>query len=75
MVRLIMGMINIQTDESSLSSSSLAGLYGITVVFLLSINDNLQWSLRQANEMESNMVSAERSFVLKDLPSEKHLRN
>lgn len=75
MVGLIMGILNIQTDESSLSSSSLAGLYGITVVFLLSINDNLQWSLRQANEMESNMVSAERSFVLKDLPSEKHLRN
>ena len=75
MIGLIMGIRNIETNESSLSSSSLAGLYGITVVFLLAINDNLQWSLRQANEMESNMVSAERCFVLRNLESEKDLRN
>ena len=70
-IGFILGIRNIETDESLISSSSLAGLYGVTVVFLLQINDNVQWSLRQINFMETIMVSAERSFVVKDLLPER----
>ena len=44
-------------------------------MFLLQINDNVQWSVRQVNFMESIVVSAERSFLVKDLEEEKRLRN
>lgn len=50
-----------------------AGLYGITVVFLIQINDYLQWFLRQLITLESMMVSVERTFQIAELPSEKPL--
>ena len=41
-----------------------AGLYGVSVVFLVQINDYLQWFLRQIIVMESVMVSVERAKLL-----------
>ena len=70
-IGFVLGVRNIEADESLTSNSTLAGLYGVTMVFLLQINDNVQWTLRQINLMESIMVSAERSFVVKDLLPEK----
>lgn len=51
-----------------------AGLYGVSVVFLVQINDYLQWFLRQIIVMESIMVSVERSKRIVNEPSEKALR-
>lgn len=39
------------------STPETAGLYGVSVVFLVQINDYLQWFLRQIIVMESIMVS------------------
>jgi ATP-binding cassette subfamily C (CFTR/MRP) protein 4 len=39
------------------STPQTAGLYGVSVVFLVQINDYLQWFLRQIIVMESIMVS------------------
>lgn len=50
------------------------GLYGISIVFLLQVSDYLQWFLRQIINMESIMVSVERSFAISNLPSEAPLR-
>lgn len=52
-----------------------AELYGVSVVFLLSIGDYLQWFLRQIIVLESTIVSVERAFIVADLPAEKELRN
>ena len=41
-----------------------AGLYGISVVFLIQICDHLQWSLRQLINLESLMLSVERAFLI-----------
>ena len=71
MTGFILGVRNIEAGSGSTS----AGFYGVTVVFLLQINDNVQWSIRQANFMESIMVSAQRSFIVKDLKPEKELRS
>jgi hypothetical protein len=51
------------------STPETAGLYGITVVFLIQINDYLQWFLRQMISVESMMVSVERTFEIVNLPS------
>lgn len=51
-----------------------AGLYGITMVFLLQVSDQMQWFLRQIINMESIMVSVERGFGIANLPSEAALR-
>lgn len=51
-----------------------AGVYSVSVLFLLKINDSLQKFLRQLIVLESMMVSVERTFILKDLPAEKELR-
>ena len=66
-IGFMLGVRNIEADETLTSNSTLAGLYGVTVVFLLQSNDYVQWSMRQINFMESTMVSAQRSFVVKDL--------
>lgn len=50
------------------------GLYGISIVFLLQVSDYIQWFLRQIINMESIMVSVERSFGIANLPSEAPLR-
>lgn len=51
-----------------------AGLYGVSVVYLIQISDYLQWFLRQIINMESMIVSVERAMVITNLPSEKDLR-
>ena len=48
------------------STPETAGLYGVSVVFLVQINDYLQWFLRQMIVMESIMVSVERSKKIID---------
>lgn len=66
-IGFVLGIRNIEAGSASTS----AGLYGVTVVFLLQINDNVQWSIRQVNFLESLMVSTERSFIVKNLKPEK----
>ena len=70
-IGFLLGVRNIEMDENRTSNSTLAGLYGVTVVLLIQANDNVQWTLRQINFMESIMVSAERSFIVKNLQPEK----
>ena len=69
----MLGVRNIESTESEISQASLAGLYGVSIVFLIQINDYLQWFLRQMINMESIMVSVERSFIIKDIEPEKDL--
>ena len=49
-------------------TSETAGLYGVSVVFLITVNENLQWSLRQMIVSGSIMISVERTFLVADLP-------
>lgn len=65
-VGLIVG-IYVSTPET-------AGLYGVSVVFLVQVNDNLQWLLKQMIVLESIMVNVERAFVVVHLEGEKDLR-
>lgn len=51
-----------------------AGLYGVSVLFLLQMSDILQYFLRQLISLESTIVSVERTFVICDLPHEGQLR-
>jgi hypothetical protein len=51
-----------------------AGLYGVSVIFLLQIIDYAQWFLRQMISLESIIVSVERTFIVAELPAEKELR-
>ena len=44
-----------------------AGLYGVSVVFLIQISDYLQWFLRQIISLESMVVSVERTFLVTTL--------
>ena len=46
-----------------------AGLYGVSVVFLIQVCDRLQWSLKQIITLETFMVSTERSFSVLEMPS------
>jgi hypothetical protein len=48
------------------STPETAGLYGVSIVFLIQINEYLQWFLRQIIVMESIMVSVERSRTIID---------
>lgn len=50
------------------------GLYGISIVFLLQVSDYMQWFLRQIINMESIMVSVERSVAIANLEPEAPLR-
>ncbi len=52
-----------------------AGLYGVSVVFLIQVSDYLQWFLRQIISLESLIVSVERTFLVTNLTPEKELRN
>lgn len=61
----LIGIINITPEK--------AGLYGVSVVFLIQISDYLQWFLRQLITLESLMVSVERTFQITELPCEKEL--
>jgi ATP-binding cassette subfamily C (CFTR/MRP) protein 4 len=51
-----------------------AGLYGVSIVFLLQVSDYLQWFLRQIINLESIMVSFERNLAIANLESEAPLR-
>lgn len=46
------------------SNVETAGLYGVSIVFLVQINDYIQWFLRQIIVMESIMVSVERAKLI-----------
>lgn len=52
-----------------------AGLFGVSVVFLIKVNDTLQKFLRQLIVLESMMVSVQRTFGLIDLPAEKEFKS
>ena len=41
-----------------------AGLYGVSVIFLLQVIDYVQWFLRQMISLESIIVSVERTFIV-----------
>lgn len=70
-IGLMIGISNIENASSEATRATLAGLYGVSIVFLVQISDYLQWSLRQTVSMESIMISVERSFLLKQLQPEK----
>jgi len=50
-IGFIIGIRNILIYEGDQSNNSLAGLYGVSVVFLIQISDNMQWFLRQIISM------------------------
>jgi len=52
MAGMLMGISQISAANS--------GLYGVTIVYLITISDVMQWILRQVILVESLMVSAER---------------
>jgi uncharacterized membrane protein len=52
MAGMLMGISQITAANS--------GLYGVTIVYLITISDVMQWILRQLILVESLMVSAER---------------
>jgi ATP-binding cassette subfamily C (CFTR/MRP) protein 4 len=51
-----------------------AGLYGVTVIFLMQMSDTFQLFLRQVINMESIMVSVERGAAVTNLAPEADLR-
>lgn len=51
-----------------ISTASNPGIYGVAIVFILQLVDFIQWLLRQIINMESIMVSVERSFLIAHLP-------
>ena len=51
-VGIVMGIAQISPEDGA--------LYGVTVVFLITISEYLHWILRQIILVESLMVSAER---------------
>jgi ABC-type multidrug transport system fused ATPase/permease subunit len=52
-----------------------AGLYAVTVIFLVQFSEFVQTFLRQAIAVESMMLSSERVFQIINLQGEKELRN
>jgi hypothetical protein len=52
-----------------------AGLYAVTVIFLVQFSEFVQIFLRQAIAVESLMLSSERVFQIINLQAEKELRN
>lgn len=73
-VMIIAYIIGIRNVEASLedpntttSAATLAGLYGVSVVFLIQVNDSIQVFLRQMIFLESVFVSVERTFLIKNL--------
>ena len=47
-------------SESSLSQENFAGLAGLAISFAMNITQSINWSVRMASDMESQMVSVER---------------
>ena len=64
---MIVGLIS----GVAITTSENVGLYGVSVMFLLEINDYVQWFLRELVNLESIIVSVERAFIVTNLPSEK----
>lgn len=56
------------------SSTENSGLYGVTVIYLVSFSELFQWLLRQAITTESLMISYERANLITNLKPEKDLR-
>lgn len=50
-------------------SPETAGLYGVSVIFLIQITDIISWILRQIIVLEGMMVSVERTFIVANLRS------
>ena len=70
-IGFILGIVNIENSDDKISKASKAGLYGVSIVFFIEINNHLQFFLRQMAMMESLMLSVERAFVVKELKPEK----
>ena len=66
-VGFVIGVTNVLNQNSS------ADLYSASVIFLVLFNEVFNYVLRQAIIMESNMLSAERAWVITQLPSESSL--
>ena len=47
-------------DETSISKENFAGLAGLAISFAMNITQSINWSVRMASDMESQMVSVER---------------
>uniref|UniRef100_A0A8R1XX01 ABC-type glutathione-S-conjugate transporter n=2 Tax=Onchocerca volvulus TaxID=6282 RepID=A0A8R1XX01_ONCVO len=52
------------------SGSVTAGLVGLSVAYALSITQTLNWAVRTASELETNVVAVERLREYTDLPTE-----
>jgi ABC-type multidrug transport system fused ATPase/permease subunit len=52
-----------------------AGLYAVTVIFLVQFSEFVQIFLMQSISVESLMISSERAFQIINLQAEKELRN
>ncbi|VIO86163.1 multidrug resistance related protein 1, putative [Brugia malayi] len=52
------------------SGSVTAGLVGLSVAYALSITQTLNWAVRMASELETNVVAVERLREYTDLPTE-----
>ncbi|EJW88194.1 multi drug resistance-associated protein [Wuchereria bancrofti] len=52
------------------SGSVTAGLVGLSVAYALSITQTLNWAVRMASELETNIVAVERLREYTDLPTE-----
>ncbi len=62
-VGMMVGIYQSTTDNS--------GLYGVTVIYLISFSEVFQWLLRQAITTESLMISYERANLITNLKPEK----
>lgn len=62
-VGMMVGIYQSTTDNS--------GLYGVTVIYLVSFSELFQWLLRQAITTESLMISYERANLITNLKPEK----
>jgi ABC-type multidrug transport system fused ATPase/permease subunit len=59
--------VSLEDPNTTTSAATLAGLYGVSVVFLIQVNDSIQVFLRQMIFLESVFVSVERTFLIKNL--------
>ena len=75
LIGFVIGVRNIEANGDNESRNLLAGLYGASVLFMIQINEFVQFFLRQIISMEGIIVSVERAYMIKNLPPEKALRN
>lgn len=53
-----------------IGSTSSNRLFAVTVIYMITVSEGIQWFLRQIITTESFMVSAERILQMKDLETE-----